>query len=369
VNEPHSHPTRRELLAGAAGLPILHQTDGGPRVVSVENGGLLFTDNPAGVSGTDAGYSLRLGNRTLWLFGDVFLLHPTDPKKPYVAGLSNCGLLVPRGTGPAPLRRYRFLTDPKTGLARPLMPNLPGEDSTVRYWPFGGWHDAANRRAWLYFARIYAPGGGPLNFKTLGQGLMSASTDDLDRITFTATPAPDGGQLWWKTEAEPLFGAAVISDSPGDWLYVVGVDTRGRPRPGKMARVPKAKIADRAAYEYLADGAAARWSPRVEDAADVKGLDSFSEMSVAYNRYLRGWLAVHTVGTSERVRLSLAERPWGPYRRLAEIRAPHRAFEKSFCYAGKEHPELAEEGGKVLYLTYVDQQRYWLQLLKVTLER
>src|SRR5262245_37586007 len=70
-----------------------------PRIEKVENAGLLFTDNPAGVSGTDAGYSLPLGEQTLWLFGDVFLLHPTDPAKPYVGGVSNCALLVPAGHG------------------------------------------------------------------------------------------------------------------------------------------------------------------------------------------------------------------------------------------------------------------------------
>jgi len=53
----------------------------------------------------------------------------------------------------------------------------------------------------------------------------------------------------------------------------------------------------------------------------------------------------------------------------SEIGSPHQAFASSFCYAGKEHPELAEQGGRVIYVTYVDNQRYWLQLLKVTLAK
>ena len=90
---------------------------------------------------------------------------------------------------------------------------------------------------------------------------------------------------------------------------------------------------------------------------------------MAYNAYLGGYLAVHSVGISERMRLSLAPAPWGPYRPIAEIGAPHRALERAFCYAGKEHPELAQEHGRILYITYVDSERYWLQLLKVTLQR
>src|SRR5262245_41959763 len=98
-----------------------------PRVEKVENGGLLFTDNPAGISGMDCGYSLPLNGQTLWFCGDVFLLHPTEPKKPYVGGVSNGALLVPVGSGTGPLRRYTFLTDTQTGLARQVLPNEKGE--------------------------------------------------------------------------------------------------------------------------------------------------------------------------------------------------------------------------------------------------
>ena len=54
-----------------------------------------------------------MGERTLWLFGDVFLLHPRDPEKRYVGGVSNCALTVPAGHGTGPLRSYKFLTDSK----------------------------------------------------------------------------------------------------------------------------------------------------------------------------------------------------------------------------------------------------------------
>jgi len=58
-------------------------------VVSVENGGLLFTDNGDGVSGLDAGYSIPMGRETLWLFGDVFLVEPRSPEKRVVEAVRN----------------------------------------------------------------------------------------------------------------------------------------------------------------------------------------------------------------------------------------------------------------------------------------
>jgi hypothetical protein len=102
--------------------------------------------------------------------------------------------------------------------------------------------------------------------------------------------------------------------------------------------------------------------------ADVEGLSDFpTELSVSYNAYLGGFLAVHSVNLGEKARLSVAKEPWGPYRQIGEIDTRHQPFAKAFCYAGKEHPELAEENGRIVYVTWVDSSRYWLHLLKITL--
>ncbi len=390
-------------------------------VQKVENAGLLFTDNPAGVSGVDAGYSLPMGNRTLWLFGDVFLLAPTDPAKPYVGGVSNCGLLVPAGQGVAPLRQYTFLTDAKTGLAHSLLRNAPGEGNEIRYWPFGGWYDNAAHQVYLYYARIRNTGGGPLDFRIEGHGLAVAdagpSLSALAGLQFRRLDAAPGQPLWWtdlpKSTApptlqqppgqsanqsadpsanrlpnpptgmgaaqspptkSPLFGSAVVSGTNDGFLYVVGVQERGGRKWGKLARVPAKQIADLRAYEYYVGLRPAErgiyWSRDISEAADVDGLNDFpNELSVSYNAYLGGWLAVHSVNVSDKVRLSFASKLTGPYKTIGEIGAPHKAFARAFCYAGKEHPELRQASGRIIYITYVDSDRYWLQLLKVTLQK
>jgi hypothetical protein len=355
------------LVAAVAAAPSV-------RVLKVENAGLLFTDNQAGVSGVDAGYSLPIGKETLWLFGDVFLLHPTDPEQRYVGGVSNTALVTP-ARGASGLRRYRFVTDPKTGLARQVIPNLPGEGNETRLWPGGGWFDARTRRAYLFWARIRTTGGGgPFDFRLEGHGLAVADASKPDVIRFERLKSEAGDELWWRhADGSSVYGAAVVrgpNSQPRD-LHIVGVQERDGRKHGKMARVAPASIARSGAYAYFS-GSADRpeWSSDPARAADIEGLADFpSELSVAYNPYLGGYLAVHSVGITDRIRLSLAAHPWGPYRQIAEIGAPHRAFEKAFCYAGKEHPELAEQNGKVIYVTYVDSQRYWLRMLKVTLER
>lgn len=371
------------LCCAALGLLLTHPSisadahlDAAPvagfTVAKVENGGLLFTDNHAGVSGVDAGYSVFLGNRTLWLFGDVFLLDPHAPARNYVGGVSNCALLAPAGSGVEPLRRYRFLTDAKSGLARQVIPYSAGEDQKTRLWPFGGWFDKAANRVYLYYGRIRTTGGGALDFRIEGHGLAAADVSDPDKLVFSRMKAATGDELWWTTSAKtPLFGCAVVGDAPGEMLYIVGVEEKPGGKRGKLARVRKDRIADSNAYEYYAGTPSApRWSRTVSEAADVEGLSDFpNELSVSYNTYLNAYLAVHSVGISEKIRLSTAPSPWGPYTLLAEIGAPHQAFAQAFCYAGKEHPELAEQHGRIVYITYADNQRYWLQLLKVTLAR
>jgi hypothetical protein len=331
-------------------------------VQSVQNAGLLFTDNQAGVSGTDAGYSIPLEKQTLWLFGDCFLLDPKAPSRNYVGAVSNCGLLVSRAGGAAALRKYRFLTDDR-GLARQLLDSDTVKGKEYRFWPFGGWYDTERKRIYLFYGRIRVTGGGPLDFRADGYGLAAADTSNVENLRFRPLPQ----EIWWPNEpGKPVFAGAVIA--AGDYLYVTGWQFRGGKRFGKMARVLKRKVEELSAYEYFAGEE--RWSKEVREAADVEGLTDFpSELSISYNRYLGGYLAVHSIGTSDKARLSLAPHPWGPYRPIGEIGTPRQALTKGLCYAGKEHPELSEQDGRVIYMTYVDQNRYWLQLLKVTLSR
>ncbi len=340
------------------------------RIVSVENGGLLFTDNSAGVSGTDCGYSLPLGRETLWLFGDVFLLDATSPAKRYVGGVSNCGLIIPTGSGAASLRKYRFLTEPGKRIARQLIPLEAGEGNETRLWPFGGWYDASAGKAYLYYGVVKTTRtGDPFGFKMIGTGLAEAEPTRLHVEGFRRLRSGTASAVWWKSDEGPVFGASAFSDpSDPEHIYVIGFSERSGRKFGKLARVPVSRLTDLAAYQYFSGSSnAPSWSRSIEQAADIEGLADFpSELSIAHSKYAGGYLAVHSVGIGEKIRLSVAPKPWGPFRPVGEIGAPHRAFAKAFCYAGKEHHELREGGGRVIYVTYVDSERYWLQLLKVT---
>ncbi|MCC7493891.1 MAG: DUF4185 domain-containing protein [Fimbriimonadaceae bacterium] len=352
------------LLASGAAAAV--------EVVAVRNGGLLFTDNQAGVSGTDAGYSIAVGDRQVWLFGDVFLLGPDDPEQRWRGMISNCAA-VTRQPGAAGLRDYQFISDPATGLARPVLTPLPAEAGRrdLRYWPLGGWHDPASQRLWLYYGQVAVTGTGPFDFRLEGHGLAAADATDLAHLQFTRLPAAAGSPLWWRPgDGQAVYGSAVAQPVSGPWCYVVGYQERGGAKYAKLARVDSARVAQPAAYEYFAGGEPATWSSDPRQAADLPGLRDFpSELSLSHNAWLGGWLAVHSVGLGEQLRCCLAPQPWGPYQTIGTVGSRHKAFTQAFCYAGKEHPALATDGGRTVLLTYVDSARYWLQALWVTFGR
>jgi hypothetical protein len=300
-------------------------------------------------------------------------MQPANPAKNWVGSVSNTALVTAAGHGRAPLAHYRFMQDPKTGVARPVIPNLPGEDGKIRLWPFGSWFDAATHTAYLYYGRIKLGGsGGPLDFKLEGFGLARANTSHPDALTFTRLPNAHGDLIWWRNGEGPQVGAAVIT-RPGDpYLYLICDQMTSDKHYGSLARVRRTEITSSTAYEYLSGSSPApRWSANPAESVHLDGLSDFpSELTVSYNAYLGGYLAVFSEGIfSQKVALKLAPEPWGPYRLIGEIGTPHQAFSNAFCYAGKEHPELSEDGGKTIYVTFVDNLRYWLQLLKVTLEK
>src|SRR5688500_7979506 len=112
------------------------------RPISVESArdlGPLFADNPHRMIGQDGAFSIPLGDQTLWFFGDTLVGQrrpreslwfpggvPVGPRDMSGVGgvarmINNSGLLVPAGTGPNVLRRFRYICDER-GQLKTLLP-------------------------------------------------------------------------------------------------------------------------------------------------------------------------------------------------------------------------------------------------------
>jgi hypothetical protein len=168
-------------------------------------------------------------------------------------------------------------------------------------------------------------------------------------------------------------------DAAGPYLYLFGMFRRkdaGAIEGGTihLARVRPEAIEKRSAYEYLVEGPTeaepgrgVRWAREFVPTAPLLP-DVPNEMSVSYNAHLGRWIAVRMVGTTNQLALQSAPRITGPWSAPEVFWRPEVLKEGQIFYAAKEHPELAREGGRMIYVTYIDTADYLPRLVEVELK-
>lgn len=352
------------------------------QVAAVRDLGPQFVSNPHRMVGQDGAYSIPLGDGTaLWFFGDTLVgERPAESlwfvfgepiggrdmtgHGPFEAMITNTGLVLPDQRVESGLKDYRYLLDADGGL-RKLVPSLaPEVPHRDRIWCLHG--VALGAQVYLYYIRVrmHEEGGDPfpVGFDLEGSGLAVGTKGvwDFRRI------AHDGETLWWKA-GEPMFCSAVLPVD--DHVYGYGVRMVDGVQQCACTRVEVARIEDLSAYRYFdGDG----WSPHVADAVPVMR-DMPNEMSVSWNAYLGAYLAVHSFNTTREVVGRTAPQPWGPWSSpvtlfIADVQLPEPPRYPLLVYAGKEHPELTADGGRVLYVTYLEFEEYYPRLVEVTLD-
>lgn len=319
------------------------------------------------VTGADGATSLVLPTgESLWVFGDTVegpfeSIHGLD-----LAPLrSNTGALAPVQDAAAGLKRFRFLATADRKRPRQLVPYLPDEDpARQRLWAIHG--ACVGQTAYLYYHRISLLKGVDVfqSFKLEGMGLARA---DARALEFTRLDAADGTREFWKGD-QPGFG--VFVEQTRDYVYLWGSLMTGM----FLARVQPDAIENSAAYEYLVAAPTParpevepRWADQFEPAAVL--FDNVpNEMSAAYNPHLRTYVAVHALGRDGKIAMRTSPRITGPWSPPEIIYEPAPLREGDLIYAAKEHPELAGDGGRRMYVTYVNSQTYAPQLIEVNLK-
>ncbi len=337
-----------------------------PQPLGVRLLGPQFLDNEAGVSGADGATSLVLpdGN-SLWVFGDTVEGPFESIRRLDLAPLrSNTAAIVPPQDARDGIRQFSFLATPDGRRPRQVIPYSSGEDpAKTRLWAIHG--AATGERVYLFYHRISLLEGVDVfeNFRLEGMGIARAKLDDLK---FTRLDAPDGTREFWK-EKQPTFGVWV--EKTDAHLYVWGSLMTGM----FLARVKPHEIEELARYEYLVEAPTPdrpdvmpRWARQFAPEAVL--FDSVpNEMSAAYNPYLKQFLAVHALGREGRVVMRTAPQRTGPWSEPQLIYEVSRKDPGDFVYAAKEHPELARDGGRRIFVTFVDSATYIPQLIEITL--
>lgn len=349
-----------------------------PLQVRVRDLGPQFTSNTAGVLGHDCAYSVPLPDgRALWLFGDTYLenRNSTEPRKRDLRNLiCNCMAVVPRQDVTSGIQQFEYARD-ASGVAKAVLEYFPNEHGPVRrLWPMHGIAlpegEKGGCKIVLFYSMVDIDDNlpPPGNITHLGIGIATANVaragdpvSHFDRLTSAGEP------ILWGVD-QPAMGSAVLRD-PGDniiWVYAM--------RPGKkhdviVARTTPDKITTASGFEFYTGQPEQLFSPDFEKAAhQFDGVPT--EMSVTWSPALHKYLAIHTFLIFPEIFARTADHPTGPWTEGATIfkAKPVTGNRKTFYYAAKQHAELARDGGRTTYVTYVDSEEYWPRMLELCVD-
>lgn len=329
--------------------------------------GPLFQNNAVNITGQDAASSILLPTRdALWLFGDS-VEGPFETIRGLSLDdkLSNTGAVVPLQNAADGIREFRFITSQGGKCARQLIPFVAGETpSAQRLWPIHG--TCVGDQIYVFYHRISLIPGVDVfdNFRLDGMGLACAR---IGQWEFTRLAAADGTLEFWKGD-QPTFG--VWAEQRDGYVYLWGSLMTGM----FLARARPDSIADLAGYEYLVEAPTGadpdrqpRWSGRFEPTASL--FDSVpNEMSVSFNQHLGCYVAVHSYLRQNKILMRTAPTITGPWSDAEIVYRPRRIKDDDLIYAAKEHPELARENGRIIYVTFVNSSTYVPQLVEISLK-
>jgi hypothetical protein len=370
--------SRREFLTLAAGgalagtflgftPSVLAEPLDSLRVASAHLLGNQFQNNSVNVTGQDGATSILLPKGdSLWLFGDTV----EGPFKsirnlPLKDKLSNTGVLVPPQDVRKGIQKFRFLTEASGKRARQLIPYINGElPAAQRLWPIHG--TCIGDDIYVFYHRISLIPGVDVfdNFKLEGMGIARAK---VDQLVFERLRGPDGSYEFWKGD-QPTYG--VFVEQREGYVYLWGSLMTGM----FLARTSPNAIADLASYEYLIEapttqepGRKPRWSKTFAPTASL--FDSVpNEMSAAYNRHRGCYIAIHSYLRENQLVMRSAPSITGPWGAAEVIYRPAQIKADDLIYAAKEHPELARENGRTIYVTFINSSTYVPQMLELTLK-
>ncbi len=355
------------------------------KIKSVRDLGRLFVNNNHRMVGQDGAYSIPLHGRTLWYFGDTLIGERTEGESLWYPGgkpvgpkdmsgmgkiekmINNTGLIIDKTTGRTGLKNYSYILDNENEI-KPLIPLLDDESpDEIRIWCLHG--VKVDDKIYLYFIKVRTIEEGimPVNFEVLGSGLAVGKERDWNfkRVKF------NNSHLFWK-EDEPKFASAILKSNSDDWLYLYGVvQDENSVQQCYLSRVKKQDIEKLDSYEYLVSPEP-KWSKNVSEAKPVfSGMPN--ELSVSHNKYLKKYMAVHSLDLTGNIVARVSDYPWGPWSEPNVLYKVEVSREKDLpypilIYAGKEHPEISEGNGKVIYVTYIEFEEYYPHLIEIELE-
>ncbi len=308
------------------------------------------------IKGRDGGYSARIFDRSVWVFGDTILKNADSEGSSWrhnsfaytedtIAQDGVTGFVTPTRADGSPRELFSPTTEEAAFNQAHAGENCLEKPCGARkvLWPASLVWDSTRNRALLFYIKIYGEPG-PFNFHSLGVGLAEWNSLESGPQRPEANVFLEEPTLLFSND-EPPFGTAAIIE--GEHLYSYGC-SGGLSKACKLARVPTDKVFQRNLWQYY-DGEG--WGHTIGKAKEL--FDASTMMSVFYNSALQRYVAIYSKNLENRImmRTSLAlEGPWSEETELAQAQAPTDGG--AWAYSGLAHPEFAEDNGLIQYISY-----------------
>ena len=310
-------------------------SSGGPAaMISMDLGALSM---PAVVTVRDGGAAALVGGTVLWTFGDTLMRVTGEDGFNY---RSSTAAWAPAGQ----LTLDEALAP--TGAPFQLLPYSSEEAAynkahgpMERYalWPASAISAPDGSGAWIFYQRLMVHPG-TLNYQFLDVGLARLGAGSTVAVR-------DASPLFSAPTPSYALGAVVVSGI----LYLYGCSSVPEKLDSicSVVRAPVADAPSAAAWQAW-DGSG--WNADLTQATTVLHGPP-GDLSVSLNPHAGRFIAVFSGIFSNDVLMRSAPRPEGPWsspEKLFTGLAPSSGND----YAGKEHPELAGDGGRTLVVSY-----------------
>jgi len=327
----------------------------------------------------DAGFSARFQGKSVWLFGDTVLENPNTQNRKMIsnslsttfdfdAGDGIDGLSEYVDTVGAPTTFFSYTEEEKAFNRRNAGDACTEEPCTTRWhiWPGTILVDGDKDWAYVFYRKILIDRG-ILNFHHVGHSIAvwKGLSNEPERPAFNYVKSYP--TLFW-SEDEPAFDSAAVVLGDEAFVYGCELDERSLTKPCHLARVPLANILDRSAWSFYRGKD--NWSSNVIHSQEI--FNGNDMMSVFFNAHIDRFVAIYSEPLGATAMLRTAAHPKGPWSaptELITVEAPENVY--GWVYDFLAHPELSQDDGRTIYITYsqsIDEKHTQLKLVAVEVE-
>jgi hypothetical protein len=295
----------------------------------------------ADVMGTDLGIVVKYQGRYHFIFGDTFggdyVAHQQTADAHW---RSNVMAYSNDTTFSDGIVINGWVANETTGMARELFGPVEKIDRVyLTMIPTAAMVDG--NRFYIFYMDINHWGTSGVYYTNYGSIAYSDDGMHFTRATNVSWPGDSNFNMFGHVQD---FRPASIATG---WEYFLATPA-GRYHADYLLRVPRSKILDQSAYQYFAgaDGTGnPTWSASMGSASAVIERP-VGEISVMWNEYLQRYVVMYIEHYTATIILRTAEHLWGPWCEPVGV-VPFSEYPG--LYGSFIHPDLVEDGGRIVY--------------------